>query len=195
MKKKVCEEKGLLSLEASISLTIFIFLMLFLYSFFVVFETRNEMGHVVLSTANSMALDAYENTILGDTDKVQGLLYELYGQVANPNGGFTDYRDWYDSATETDENGNTVLSDTFLEAIKSRFISYLANGDNNLAKEKLKKYHVKDDIDGLDFSGSHVTDGRLFLKVRYALEYEYNAFGLGEISFEQSACSKLWIQK
>ena len=31
-------EKGLLSLEASIAVTIFIFLMLFMYSFFVVFE-------------------------------------------------------------------------------------------------------------------------------------------------------------
>lgn len=195
MKKKRCDERGLLSLEASISLIIFMFLMLFLYSFFVVFETRNEMGHVVLSTANSMALDAYENTILGDKDKVQGLLYQLYGHNTNPSGGFTDYRDWYESSTETDEDGNTVLSATFSEAIKSRVVSYLASGDEELADKKLKKYHIKGGIDGLDFSGSRVSDGRLFLNVKYALEYEYNAFGLGEINFEQSACSKLWIQK
>lgn len=54
-------EQGLLSLEASIVVTIFIFLVLFLQSFFVIFEARNEMAHVTLATCNSLALDVYEN--------------------------------------------------------------------------------------------------------------------------------------
>ena len=81
MRKRFKREKGLLSLEACIAVTIFIFMMLFLYSFFVVFEVRNEMGHVTLATANSLSLDEYENDALGSSDTVGQIFYNVYGQA------------------------------------------------------------------------------------------------------------------
>ena len=94
MREKIKSEKGLLSLEACIAVTIFIFMMLFLYSFFVVFEVRNEMGHVTLATANSMSLDAYENDTLGESDTIGQIFYNVYGQVTNSQNDFTDFRKW-----------------------------------------------------------------------------------------------------
>ena len=85
MKKWKNKELGLLSLEASISLTIFIFLMLFMYSFFVVFEARNEMAHLVLSTANSMALDTYSSNTFEKSNSVAKFIYDIYDTVANDN--------------------------------------------------------------------------------------------------------------
>lgn len=192
MGKKIKNEKGLLSLEACIAVTIFIFLMLFLYSFFVVFEVRNEMGHVTLATANSMSLDAYENDTLGESDTIGQIFYNVYGQATNSQNDFTDFRKWYDDSTVTDENGNVTLSDEFAGVVKARFIAYLTSGDADKAEEILKRYHVVNGVDGLDFSGSHISDGKLYLSVKYEIEYEFNVFNLGSNKFEHKACSKLW---
>lgn len=192
MGKKIKNEKGLLSLEACIAVTIFIFLMLFLYSFFVVFEVRNEMGHVTLATANSMSLDAYENDTLGESDTIGQIFYNVYGQATNSQNDFTDFRKWYDDSTVTDENGNVTLSAEFAGVVKARFIAYLTSGDADKAEEILKRYHVVNGVDGLDFSGSHISDGKLYLSVKYEIEYEFKVFNLGSNKFEHKACSKLW---
>lgn len=192
MREKIKSEKGLLSLEACIAVTIFIFMMLFLYSFFVVFEVRNEMGHVTLATANSMSLDAYENDTLGESDTIGQIFYNVYGQVTNSQNDFTDFRKWYDDSTVTDADGNVTLSAEFADVVKTRFIAYLTSGDADKADEILERYHVVDGVDGLDFSGSYVSDGKLYLSVKYEIEYEFNAFSFGNNKFEHKVCSKLW---
>lgn len=191
MKKKKHGESGLLSLEASIAVTIFIFLMLFMYSFFVVFEARNEMAHVLLSTSNSLALDAYANDTLGNSDVISDLLYSLYGNVVDDDNQFTDTRQWYDSAG-SDET--SVPTGVFAEVVEERFIAYLTNGDPTQAEAVLDGYHIVGGRDGLDFTGSYVSGNNLYIKVSYTIEYEFNMFGLGTLEMEQSACSKLWKQ-
>lgn len=183
MEKEQNREQGLLSLEASIALTIFMFLMLFLYSFFVVFEARNEMAHVLLSTADSLSLDTYGNSALGESGTIGQVFYWLYGNSTNSQNDFTDHRIWYGSP-ETD--------DTFQEVIQSRFIAYLTGGNAAMAEEILGRYHVKGGVDGLDFSSSRIEGGDLYLSVKYTLEYEFHVFNGGEVEFEQSVCSKLW---
>lgn len=192
MKRKRNGERGLLSLEASITLTIFMFLMFFLYSFFVVFEARNEMAHVLLSTADSLSLDVYGNAELGESGTVGQVIYKLYGLTAGSGNDFTEYRAWHKSTSTTDDNENTVIDGNFESVIRDRFIAYLAAGDRNRAEEILKRYHIKGGVDGLDFSSSRVEDGRLYLSVKYTLEYEFHVFNGGEETFEQSVCSKLW---
>lgn len=192
MRKKRSGEKGLLSLEACITLPIFMFLMFFLYSFFVVFEARNEMAHVLLSTADSLSFDANENSGLGESGTVGQIIYGLYGSATNSNSDFTDYRTWYKSTTVEDDQGDQTIDGTFEDIVRIRFIAYLTGGDSRKAEEMLKRYHVKGGVDGLDFSGSRVEDGKLYLSVRYTLEYEFRVFNGGEAQFEQSVCSRLW---
>lgn len=172
--------KGVLSLEASIALTFFIFLMLFMYSFFVVFEARNQIAHVLLTTTDSLALDAFVNETPGEST-IQELLYGLYGKNAESNGVFTDYTKWYDGDEQQLQN-----------TIDARFAAYLADGDTTEANRILESLNIVGGFDGLDFSGSHVDGDDLYVVVRYTLEYEFNLFGLGTIEMEQSACSKLW---
>ncbi|MBR4733744.1 MAG: hypothetical protein IK081_13350 [Lachnospiraceae bacterium] len=180
----VHNEKGLLSLEASISVTLFIFLMLFLYSFFVVFEVRNEIGHALLATANSMSIDAFTtSTLASDTNLAVDFFYDLYGTKADAGTTFVNHTAWYDTAD-------------FTEILKKRFFSYLCganHGDTSGAGATiLKKYHVVDGVDGIKFDGSKVEDGKLYLTVTYTVEMEYKVFNFGQFKFEQSACSKLW---
>jgi len=190
--EKENRESGLLSLEACIAVTLFIFLMLFMYSFFVVFEARNMMAHVLLSTTNSMALDAFENSKLGGEDTAVSVLRGIYGAATNDESGFTDYRQWYDETTQTDEEGNVYLSAEFSDVLKTRFLSYLGNGSEAEAERILNGYHIKGGSSGLDFSNSRVESDKLYTSVRYTLEYEFKVFDQDGLKLEQTACSKLW---
>ena len=171
--------RGLLSLEASIALTIFIFLMLFLYSFLVVFEARNQVGHVLLTTADSLSLDAFATDTLGDDSSLKGILYGIYTNHTESNGTFTESSKWYDDANVKD-------------IVKTRFIAYMAGGDHDKADKILKDLNIVDGIDGLDFSNCSISSDELTLDVKYNIDYEFQVFNLDKLTFSQSCCSKLW---
>ena len=186
-------ERGLLSLEACIAVTIFIFLMLFMYSFFVVFEARNAIGHAVLATANSLALDSYENSRLGEADTVAKLIFQgLYGISHDADSDFSNANAWYNDSTISNEDGTTSLSDDFSDAIKTRFYAYLCAGEDESPESVLKRYHIKGGESGMDFSNSYADSKNLYLSVQYTIEYEFQVFNLEGLRMEQKACSKLW---
>lgn len=151
-----------------------------MFSFLVVFEARNQMAHVLLTTADSLALDPFANEAPED-DTLQEILYGLYGSSTDSEGVYTDSSKWYDGDTAE-----------LQETIKARFVAYLAGGDTNEAEKVLHSLNIVNGLEGLDFSNSHVTDGKLFLDVRYKIEYEFQVFGLNSLELSQSCCSKLW---
>lgn len=177
---KWCSTSGLLSLEASIALTIFLFLMLFMFSFLVVFEARNQIAHVLLTTADSLALDAFANETPKE-NSIQEILYGLYGSSTDSEGTYTDSSKWYDG-------DKTVLQ----EVVEARFVAYLAGGSTEQANRILESLNIVNGLEGLDFSASHVTNGELFLVVKYNIEYEFQVFELDSLELSQSCCSKLW---
>lgn len=215
--KERSKESGLLSLEASIVLTIFIFFMLFLYSFFVFFEARNEMAHVLLSTCDSLSFDTYENGT-GSVDNISALFKGIYGAYADSNSvGFTNSQQWTNvdnlnideskwngtiaiddgtgsglSAEQDDYGNSTATSGVLGDVVRSRFIAYLAGGDEAMAEKILEKYHIKGGINGISFAGTCVKAGKLYLQITYEIEYEWNMFGLGSRTMQQSCCSKIW---
>lgn len=189
-------ERGLLSLEASIALTIFIFLMLFMYSFFVVFEARNTMGHAVLATANSLSLDAYDTSLFVknkldekrdvSVEAVRNIFRAVYGSAGREDSQFISHDRWFDQS----KGGST--SGEFEETVRTRFLAYLGGGDTDHAAEVLELYHIKDGVDGLDFSASYTDSDNLHLSVKYTIDYEFHVFNLEMLEMEQTACSKLW---
>lgn len=185
-------EKGLLSLEASIVVTMFIFFVLFLYSFFIIFEARNEMAHVLLATTNSLSLDAYETGKLKDTENLSALFYLIYEHNKSDDKGFTTTKKWHEASPSIDEDGNPIIATALENAIKERFIAYLADGDTTEANRILDMYNIVGGVDGLDFSTSKVESGNLHVNLVYTIEYQFNMFDLGKIKFKQSACSKIW---
>lgn len=187
------KEKGAVSLEACIVVPLFIFLMLFLYSFFVVFEARNEMGHVLLATTNSMAFDVYADKNLGQSGDISQLLYLLYKRSGDHSDGFSCEELWFKTTQDKDEDGNVSINATFENAIRARFVAYLTDGGTTQdADAILKKYHIVGGLDGVDFSGSTVEGSDLKIKINYEIEYEFQVFGLQPIVLEQSACSRIW---
>ncbi len=212
MKKQ--SERGLLSLEACIAVVIFMFFMLFLYSFFSFFEARNEMAHVLLATANSLSLDTYETGKLEKSGNLSQLIYGAYKNFS-PNNGFVnkdlwnevltkdvDEDTWDGSVYVSDSNGEEleqddygrsgVYSSTLGSTVRERFVAYLAGEDQAEAERLLKRYHIAGGLNGLDFSGTHIASGKLYITLTYKIELEFNAFGWGKMTMQQSVCSKLW---
>lgn len=212
MKKK---EDGVLTLEASISLTIFIFMMLFLYSLFVVFEARNVMAHATLATADSLSIDVYETEKISGSDDLGTLMSDIYHSVFDNDSPFYSNSKWYtlDGNSTTwnknvyvsaegsendgqfsDQYGNSAyVSDAFATVVKDRFFAYLVGSDNRSdIEEFLDKYHIIGGVDGVNFSGTKIVDGDLYIVVSYELDYEFDMFDLMNITFKQSACSKIW---
>lgn len=109
---------------------------------------------------------------------------------------------------EADKNGtpNTKTNDVFgnsavavsadLEkAIRKRFVAYLSGGNTAQAERILKRYKIVGGVDHLDFSGSYISSGKLYVSVKYEIEYTFNTFkvpGQKPLRFEHTACSKLW---
>lgn len=183
--KGIKVEKGLLSLEACISVTIFLFFMLFLYSFFIIFEVRNEMAHVLLSATNSLSLDTYVNDEVYKPSNISSVIMKFYNiSVSNDN-------NFISSELKKNTEDEEVES-----LVKERFIAYLADGNEDEANEILERYHIVGGIEGLNFSNSCIkSDGKsknLYTSVSYSIEPEFNLWGLVNMEFEQSACSKLW---
>lgn len=180
MSKTWRSTSGLLSLEASIALTIFMYLMLLMFSFLVVFEARNEIAHVLLTTSDSLALDAFANESPKE-NSVQDILFGLYGSSTNSEGTFTDSDKWYDREAKD-----------MKETIEDRFVAYLAGSSPDEADRILRSLNVQKGLQGLDFSKSYVEGDKLYVNVTYTIEYEFQFFGFKSLEVSQSCCSKLW---
>lgn len=98
------KERGALALEACVAVTLFMFLMLFLYSLFIIFEARNQLAHVVLSTADSLALDTYEIDKLENSGTLADFFSSLYNTHFRDDSGFTSGSVWNKIAAGSDTN-------------------------------------------------------------------------------------------
>ena len=71
-------------------------------------------------------------------------------------------------------------------------LAYLGGGDPAQAEKVLKRYNIRGGADGLDFSGSHSDGEKVWLSVKYTIDYEFRVFRTDGLEMEQTACSKLW---
>lgn len=196
-------ESGVISLEASISLTLFLFFMFLLYSLFVVFEARNVMAHALLASTNSLAIDAYETDKIHDAgDNVFALVENILGAGDGNTENFVSKEEWYKRdnfsgniyAVTPTENpvGDSRVSQEMYDVVKARFIAYLGASDEDSAEAILNRYHIKGGLDGIDFSGTYISGKDLYVTITYTIEYEINMFNLGENTFTHTACSRIW---
>lgn len=187
MQKK--KESGVITLEACVSVFIFLFLMLLLSGLFKMFMAQNMTAHVLLESTQSLALDEYSAKKLGHGDgfgSVGDLINTIFGWTNNDN--FTSYEKCYTTGKDAQVN---------VEAVKRRFIGYLAGGEDAKKAEAaadafLKKVKVVNGVKGLDFKESYVENGTLHIVLKYELEQEINIWDVTNVKVRQTACSKLW---
>ncbi len=181
-------QQGVITLEACVSVLSFLVLMLLLSSLFVMFMAQNVTAHVALQTSESLSIDVYATECLMKEEGKIGSLSANLGQFitrlfgsSSSNPYFVSDDRWY--------NGD---SDKIANTVKTRFVGYLAGGDEEEADEMLTRMNVVNGLDGLDFSGSYVANNTLYIVLKYQLEYDFNIWDLGTVDVEQKTCSRLW---
>jgi len=183
------KQAGYITLEACITLVLFMFLIFFIIGLTSVFMARATMTHTLLQTAQSMSMDQYETDKLGfDEDEEDAslgaaikILISQFGGEASQSPYFTDKGHWYDISK----------SDSLKDVAKKRFIGYLSNGNEEKAKEILDVLNVTSTVEGIDFTKSKIENGDLYLTVNYQIEYSFNAFLFNSIDMEQTVRVKM----
>lgn len=203
MKKIKENSSGVISLEASITLPIFILTVMFFYGLIVVFLGQNIVAHSLIQSANSLSLDPFsmervernviEDLYDGGIEDSGNLIEALYGSFYNRTGYFAATERWYES-----DDGAKLQ-----ETVKKRFIAYIAGSASNgrklsateinkIADEKLEYAGIVDGIEGMDFSGTSIEGDILTINVKYEQSFVYDFNGLATIPREQSIKVRLW---
>lgn len=181
-------QEGAILLEATIAIITFLMFMLMLYGILVLFLAQNLVGHALIESTQSLALDSYATNKItdktGSGDDARKIL-EAVIDIAPNDPSFVSRERWFDR-----KSGATA--EDWQEAARERFIGYFAGGDKQKADEMLRVLRVKDGLAGLDFSDSNVVGSDVYIRVSYEIEYFFNPGGLGEIPTSQQACSRMW---
>lgn len=181
-------QEGSIVLEACFSVILFILFTVMLYGLTTVFMAQNLIGHALMESTQSLALDSYATDKLTDQYTVgAGIrsLLEAVGGTYPDDSSFSSRERWFDrksGATQAD----------WEQAARERFIGYFAGGDEQRARDLLEGLGIVDDLDGLDFSESDIIGSDLYIRVTYQIEYLFNPFGMVEFNTSQQACSRMW---
>lgn len=180
------KQKGSITLETSIIVPIFILIFLLIDGLFVIVSARNEITHALIQSANSLALDSYltENVeSAGETGTkfwadLSDMVIDI-NRIKNDT-HFTSQTDWYKSP------------DGKPQIVKSRFVGYLAGGDEAVAEETLKSLGVINGLSGVSFKTS-IDDEDVEITIQYQLQFWFDFFGLGKIPVKQSITTRMWM--
>lgn len=163
-------EKGSMTLEASIIVPIFVSVMLLANGFFIFFMGQQMMANALIQSAKSLSYDPYatQRTDLDNANFLTELIPTIYDALDAGGGDYVSSTPWYEDDNIEDE-------------VKARFLLYLSPTN---ADELLKTFGVENGVAGLDFSESTYSDGVLTVKMNYTQEFIFNMMGLA--SFDDS---------
>lgn len=182
-------ERGAITLEACVSVTLFTIFMLFFVGLFSMFMAQQTIAHSLIQSTQSLAYETLSTAELEFEwgDKKSGLkktlttaITAIYDLAVDSNDYFSNDDTWYNDA------------DMVPIVAKDRFVAYLTNGDETAADEYLKGLRVVDGLEGLDFSQSKVEGGVLYTEISYQLEYMFTFGDIGIVDAKQKFCANLW---
>ncbi len=192
MRKNIKDTSASITIEASIALTLFMFLVLLIYSFFVIFEAQGKVASTLLRTSESMSLDSYATDKL-DLDNnlkedVSEWIIQIGFQSACANPEFVSGKRWYENTEDANESLQKV--------VKERFCAYLTEeGTESSANELLEQLRVVGGYEGIDFSESKVDEnGDICLVVKYELSYifDFPLFNMENPKLKYTTRAHLW---
>lgn len=161
-------QRGSMTLEASIFVPIFVSMMLLVNGFFIFFMGQQMMSNALIQSAKSLSYDPYAAQRTGDSNFIAELIPFLYDAFNAGGGNYVLSNEWYEE-------------DNIEDVVKERFKLYLSPTD---ADALLKTFGIRNGLSGLDFSESSYSDGILTVKVKYTQEFVFNVMDLA--SFEDS---------
>ncbi len=173
MKKR---EHGILTVEASIVLTLMLLFILFLFSFGRVYRAQNLVSHASLQSADAVALESFlrETALQSDTSEV---VY-LASHITN-------------SSAISADSLESLRSANVPKIAREKFIAAIANSEAK-ADEKLRNMGVKNGLAGIDFSECKMdlVNDDVIVAITYTIEMQFPVFGFDEITVTKAAKAK-----
>ena len=173
-------KKGSLTIEASIGLTAFMFIVVTILSFATVYRAQSMVSHATLQTSQSLAVESYYRETIsksGSSELASNLV-----KFASFLGYDVDR--WDDGYASFGDKGTD-----FYRFVRERFACSIA-GDIEAADKILKDAGIPEGLDGIDFSYSSVNNSEVIINARYEVKLPFSFFGEQTISLSKSAKTK-----
>lgn len=174
-------KKGSLTIEASIALTAFMFIVVTILSFSTVYKAQSIVSHATLQTSQSLAVESYYRETISKSGSAD-LLSKLIKFA-----GFLGL----DGGSEIDD-GYASLGDEgtdFYKIVKNTF-AYSVAEDITSADQLLKNVGIENGLDGIDFTYSSVSSGDIIINAQYEVKLPFSFFGERTVTLSKSAKTK-----
>lgn len=166
-------QKGNLTIEASLVLTLFTFFILFFFSFGRVYKAQNIVSHATIQCAQSLAVESYFRETFASTNTGKAIT-------------------WISQLTGDSKITDSMLSLSEVDlgsVIKKNFAVSIAENEK-AADEVLKANGVKDGINGVKFGKSKVAENNIIVNATYTVELQFPLFGKKEFTMTKAAKSR-----
>lgn len=144
--------EGYLTVEATLTLTAFLFAMLFLMNMGQVYRTQNYVTHGLLQTGRALAYESYH-----------------YKKSSSVNNGLQGMMSWLNLADDRTNVQVAWHNERYQEAVETAF-GYCIGGTVEKADEELKRMGLKMGTASVDFSGTAKKDRNLEINAVYSVQ-------------------------
>ena len=180
-------KKGSLTIEASIALTAFMFVVVTVLSFATVYKAQSIVSHATLQTSQALAIESYTRETVSSTDTAD-LFSKMVKFISFLGFDINGADDWYASLGDSGTNLQKIARKRFAAAIAGKdslLDSYTDNAD-----KILEDAGIVDGLDGIDFAYSAVLDGNIIINVQYEVKLPFSFFGTDTVKLSKSAKTK-----
>jgi len=171
------KNSGLLTVEASIALTFFIFFILFFLSFGRIYRAQNVVGHATLQCAQALATESYLNDKMSQSDwkDAYNIIVGL-GSLINPAAAGQPIGD---------------VSKMPLNDFAKNYFALAIGEDQTKADDTLKKLGVTNGqnygLDCVQLNATLTKDNDFIVQVTYQVELQFPLFGIKDLTLTKSA--------
>lgn len=187
------EQDGAIAIEACISLTLFLIVMIALYSVIQVFTVQSMISNAMQEACQSMALENYNQSMF-KTGTLQQIPSKVFDWISGGHReNFSTSADFSWKGMFSSLQSTTEMEQTETSNAKKRFAAYL-NGGTEDADGLLKNYGVVGGLDGISFAGTEKSGTDMTIQVSYKVRllFYIEMFHFGEFESTQTVCCRLW---
>lgn len=198
--KDIKKENGMITIEASISFVIFMFLILFIYCFSNIYIAQNQVSHAAIQTTENIALESYgrekfsDQQIVKDTNGLLGVINDISRTFFHSSTGY-QVKDLTSIEELTDDN----FKDMYKKAWAQSLTDASQSNYQQEARRKLEKLGVDVDTISFDVKLQPSTDGSgtdIVTIITYDVYLEFPFMGKDKIEgIKKQAKSRLFTSK
>lgn len=166
--------KGYLTVEATVTLTAFLFMMMFLMNMGQIYRTQNYVTHGLLQSGKLIAFSSFEYKQYSAIETIIKVIEMLHmGEVGADN-----------------EISAYCRTEQYDKAVKKAF-GYCAGKNPQETNDILKKYGVENGIDGIKLTNKK--EGKnIVITAEYQIQLPFAFFGYDHVTMHQQVKCGLW---